>query len=1154
MTPASLEAPPLSASLSPIELLPTDKETLVHQKINPHHSTDANCTQRQHESTTKSDISKACDAARVTFGPILTKIHYRAALTCPKKLWWTLSEFSGNQRMGLGVDGTDYFNASEQFLNQLNKDCPRERDHNTTSDSASMGSKIAKENTCFSPSDMGELFADPENISGSDGALLTLWPDLLKKLPNTIPPELKVRWGDAGAFGALAREFESKQLSKRGEVQFIRPGNFEQAIEQTNDALQRHFGDKSPAEIAVLPPFALQSPAFEAVINVPVSSASGEIAAAKTITIKVRARPGLLRWTPRKASLLMQVPGLTSQTIDAEIEERIRKMYTQNETMQAKTNNDLLTVASHVGHWQVLEHRASLNLTTAGARTLEHDFEWTSFVLKQAKDIDIDSCGLVKLNRAHWRAAYDIVRPNSIPMFQLQSLLTFQNLPVPRYAARYISKADKGRNADEKNMQEPYVQHVSNTLGQICAMLTAGNTNGQIINVGKQNSNLHVANASDEIIIPSALDAAHFGRLSMAYKDLTHGTGVTQMNREQKGTDQNHDEEMVGETLLQKQAEFMALKTACEAQPSFVGPHCATSNCPYIKRCTPPKEVYPNSIFSIRLLQANTKRILWNRGLKRTAGDVPLEQLSEAQKRYVALVAKHNLKSHAAKQQFVSPGNEGVPGGHSENDCGHIRKTGVMKEGEDYEIIDHAAIHSFYKSLQYPIICLDFETTQWAIPAFAKAACYEQIPFQYSMHVWYQDFHGGTEEPEHYEFVHLGSEYDPTVDPRPAFILKFVEHFAKIEETFKRTQPVEAATRESKMLEDIATMNNSKGKRGKAKGKSSNDASPLLGTLLCHNASFEKGVVHKLKLYIDAIANEQSQSNTKKRYVQHTSKYESLFRRRLLANEISQRYFNVDQLQFKDTMDLAKHVVLRQAEGSLSIKTLMPVLTDKPALRNAYKEGSIGDGLAANSQYRLLASRWATVTNTVPDVVNDNIEYLLSSLSMHNWGNLNQAQSETVGVVSEMEKLKSEMLRYCGIDTLAVREVACGILRLVDADPSDVGCFTTMSKMLQPSETPVEETLDKLSKPRAPEKRTRKKRGMVTAPNAPALIAPKSAADTIGEKTLPSPSETQNMPFGDEMKKSKLKQKKEKRGEPTVVKSKLGTGKKKGRKTMTHHS
>jgi hypothetical protein len=66
-----------------------------------------------------------------------------------------------------------------------------------------------------------------------------------------------------------------------------------------------------------------------------------------------------------------------------------------------------------------------------------------------------------------------------------------------------------------------------------------------------------------------------------------------------------------------------------------------------------------------------------------------------------------------------------------------------------------------FESLQYPIHFMDFETVNPAIPRFAGMHPYDQIPFQFSVHVQQEPGVG----PNHFEFLAMGNG-----DPRPAFI------------------------------------------------------------------------------------------------------------------------------------------------------------------------------------------------------------------------------------------------------------------------------------------------------------------------------------------------------------------------------------------------
>ena len=73
--------------------------------------------------------------------------------------------------------------------------------------------------------------------------------------------------------------------------------------------------------------------------------------------------------------------------------------------------------------------------------------------------------------------------------------------------------------------------------------------------------------------------------------------------------------------------------------------------------------------------------------------------------------------------------------------------------------INKQGIKKFFDSLKYPLYYLDFETYSTAIPLFDGTKPYQNIPFQFSLHV--VDKKGGT---KHYSFLAEGQK-----DPRPEF-------------------------------------------------------------------------------------------------------------------------------------------------------------------------------------------------------------------------------------------------------------------------------------------------------------------------------------------------------------------------------------------------
>ena len=83
---------------------------------------------------------------------------------------------------------------------------------------------------------------------------------------------------------------------------------------------------------------------------------------------------------------------------------------------------------------------------------------------------------------------------------------------------------------------------------------------------------------------------------------------------------------------------------------------------------------------------------------------------------------------------------------------------------------DQKAVKDFLKTLKYPLSFLDFETFMTAIPPYDGIRPYQQIPFQYSLHI--------LEKPngklQHYEFLAM-----PHKDPREDLVNNLVNQMPK---------------------------------------------------------------------------------------------------------------------------------------------------------------------------------------------------------------------------------------------------------------------------------------------------------------------------------------------------------------------------------------
>lgn len=86
---------------------------------------------------------------------------------------------------------------------------------------------------------------------------------------------------------------------------------------------------------------------------------------------------------------------------------------------------------------------------------------------------------------------------------------------------------------------------------------------------------------------------------------------------------------------------------------------------------------------------------------------------------------------------------------------------------DNVDVINKDILRDFTKKLHWPLYFLDYESIMSAVPMFDNSRPYQQICFQFSLHV--QREPGA--ELEHYEYLHD----DPNTDPRPGLIKKLIE-------------------------------------------------------------------------------------------------------------------------------------------------------------------------------------------------------------------------------------------------------------------------------------------------------------------------------------------------------------------------------------------
>ena len=84
--------------------------------------------------------------------------------------------------------------------------------------------------------------------------------------------------------------------------------------------------------------------------------------------------------------------------------------------------------------------------------------------------------------------------------------------------------------------------------------------------------------------------------------------------------------------------------------------------------------------------------------------------------------------------------------------------------------VEKHKIREFVDDLNYPIYYLDFETMAPAIPKYNRSRPYQQLVFQYSLHI---------QSSQNSELFHKEFLADPKEDPRPRFIEKLIEDCGK---------------------------------------------------------------------------------------------------------------------------------------------------------------------------------------------------------------------------------------------------------------------------------------------------------------------------------------------------------------------------------------
>ena len=103
-------------------------------------------------------------------------------------------------------------------------------------------------------------------------------------------------------------------------------------------------------------------------------------------------------------------------------------------------------------------------------------------------------------------------------------------------------------------------------------------------------------------------------------------------------------------------------------------------------------------------------------------------------------------------------------------DLGPIQNMQIECFLEDKDHINPEGIRAFLNTLTYPLYFLDFETQQDAVPQYPGTHPYQQIPFQYSLHII--EYEGGP-------LIHKEFLGESGQDPRRAIAESLCNHIPK---------------------------------------------------------------------------------------------------------------------------------------------------------------------------------------------------------------------------------------------------------------------------------------------------------------------------------------------------------------------------------------
>lgn len=202
------------------------------------------------------------------------------------------------------------------------------------------------------------------------------------------------------------------------------------------------------------------------------------------------------------------------------------------------------------------------------------------------------------------------------------------------------------------------------------------------------------------------------------------------------------DAQKAGQGIQSRVEDMLAIIRLKKCPDMGIGPHCSDPYiCPLMEKCWSHVDKIENNIFTLFRMREKRKWELYRQGVLR---------------------------------------NDRLP---EDMDLTHAQRIQVEAERTGKPHVERPVISTFLVGLRYPLYLLDFETFQTAIPMVGGTRPYEQMPFQFSLHI----ARSLDDKPEHRSWL-----WDGAGDPRAEALKRLRELLGRSGSVVAYNAPFEA--------------------------------------------------------------------------------------------------------------------------------------------------------------------------------------------------------------------------------------------------------------------------------------------------------------------------------------------------------------------------